>query len=280
VFVELSRQRELLRRHAELLEAKNRELEQAIAGRRQAEEEVKRLNMHLERRLIDLSEAYGELDAFSYSVSHDLRAPLRRVDGFSQALLERCAGAVDEQARGYLDSIRSNVERMSQLIEDLLKLSRLARAEAVREPVDLSALARSVAGELFGRDPGRRVEFDIAEGLAASADARMMRIALSNLLDNAWKFTSRNPGACIEFGRTERDGQVVYFVRDDGAGFDMERAARLFAPFQRLHSRDEFEGTGVGLATVKRIIQRHGGRIWAESVPGRGATFYFTLSPN
>jgi light-regulated signal transduction histidine kinase (bacteriophytochrome) len=280
VFVELSRQRELLKRHAELLEIKNRELEAASEGRRLAEEEVKRLNAHLERRLIDLSEAYDELDAFSYSVSHDLRAPLRRIDGFSQALLERCSAGLDEQSRSYLDSIRSNAQRMSQLIEDLLKLSHLARTEIARERVDLSALARSVAGDLYGRQPERQVEFDIADGVSEAADARMIRIALSNLMENAWKFTSSNPRARIEFGRSERDGQTVLFVRDDGIGFDMSQAPRLFAPFQRLHSSAGFEGTGIGLATVKRIIQRHGGRIWAESAPGKGATFFFTLSPS
>jgi signal transduction histidine kinase len=279
VFVELSRQRELLRRHSSLLETKNRELEEAMLGLRQAEQEIKRLNIHLERRLIELSEAYRELDAFSYSVSHDLRAPLRRIEGFGRALMDRAAHELDEESKTYIESIRSNSHRMSQLIEDLLKLSRLSRADVTRQAVDLSDMARSLAGDLYTRKPGRNVDFDVANGISAPADPGLIRIALANLMENAWKFTSPNARARIEFGRIDHDRETVLFVRDNGIGFEMELASRLFAPFQRLHSSSEFEGTGIGLATVKRIIQRHGGRIWAESAPGKGATFYFTVSP-
>lgn len=222
--------------------------------------------------------ANKELEAFSYSVSHDLRAPLRGIDGFSLALLEDYADKLDENGRDYLHRVRAATQRMGILIDDLLNLSRVTRTEIRCENSDLAAIARSVTEELHKAQPERRVEFRIQQGLEAHVDPHLIRIALENLLGNAWKFTSKRESSCIEFGRTRDDGDVTYFVRDDGAGFDSAYAHRLFGAFQRLHDKNDFPGTGVGLATVQRIINRHGGRIWAESAVGRGATFYFTLT--
>lgn len=221
--------------------------------------------------------ANRELEAFSYSVAHDLRAPLRTIDGFSQALLEDHADKLDPQGQMYLRRVRASAQLMAQLIDDLLALSRVTRAELDRRPVDLSALARSIVARLAGDEPERKVEFHIAEGLQASGDARLLGVVLENLFGNAWKFTSRRPVARIEFGVRHQDGQPVYFVRDNGAGFDMTYADKLFGVFQRLHTAAQFEGTGIGLATVQRVVRRHGGRVWAEGALDRGATFYFML---
>lgn len=218
-----------------------------------------------------------ELEAFSYSVSHDLRAPLRHIDGFSQALSEEYAGAFDDKGKNYLRRMRGASQRMGELIDDLLRLSRVTRAEMRHERVSLSDLARTVAEELQKTEPDRRVEWAIAPRLAAEGDRPLLRVALENLLGNAWKFTRNRPGAKIEFGMIRREGRSAYFVRDDGAGFDMAYAGKLFSPFQRLHREEEFPGTGIGLATVQRIVHRHGGRIWAEGAVGRGATVFFTL---
>jgi len=228
-------------------------------------------------RTIQLEAANRELEAFSYSVSHDLRAPLRGIDGFSQALLEDYADTLDDQGRDYLRRVRSATQRMAGLIDDLLNLSRITRGELRREAVDLSAQARSVAEQLRQAQPERQVEFHIADGLTAEGDPRLLRIALENLLGNAWKFTGKTDPAVIEFGLRRERGEAIYFVRDNGAGFDMAYAGKLFGAFQRLHDVREFEGTGIGLATVQRIIRRHGGRVWAEGESGHGATFHFTL---
>jgi PAS domain S-box-containing protein len=225
----------------------------------------------------DLARANRELEAFSYSVSHDLRAPLRSLHGFSQALLEDYGDHLDAQGRDWLQRIQAASQRMGGLIDDLLTLSRVARREMRLTPVDLSALARSVAEELQQREPGRQVTFCIAAGLKATGDAGLLQVALENLLGNAWKFTSKRPEAVIELGTCEHDGRRAFFVRDDGAGFDMAYAGKLFGAFQRLHAASEFPGSGIGLATVQRIVHRHGGRVWAEGAVGRGATFYFTL---
>jgi light-regulated signal transduction histidine kinase (bacteriophytochrome) len=218
-----------------------------------------------------------ELAAFAYSVSHDLRAPLRAIDGFSQALLEDCAEQLDDQGKVYLRRVRANVQHMGELIDALLTLSRLTRVEMNRESVDLSALVRDIAAELQKREAQRQVEFVIEDDLLVDGDPGLLQVALENLLDNAWKFSSKRPQARIEFRVMDHEGQTAYFVRDDGAGFDMAYADKLFGAFQRLHSMNDFSGTGIGLATVQRVIHRHGGQLWAEAAPNQGATFYFTL---
>ena len=244
-------------------------------------EEVHKLNAELEQRVRDrtaeLEAANQELEAFSYSVSHDLRAPLRAMDGFSMALLEDCAGKLDETAQDHLRRIRAGSQRMAELIDDLLNLSQVTRTEMRRERVDLTVMAEEIGAELRRLQPDREGNLVVAPALTADADARMLRLVLNNLLDNAWKFTSRRAQACIEVGARELDGQRVFFVRDNGAGFDMAYAGRLFGAFQRLHSTQEFEGTGIGLAIVQRIIHRHGGRVWAEGAVEQGAIVYFTV---
>jgi signal transduction histidine kinase len=262
---ELVRARQLdeLRREAMQLELVDRgqELDAANKRLRDANDELGRANK--------------ELEAFSYSVSHDLRAPLRAVDGFSKALLDRHSATLDAEGRHYLERVRAATVRMSALIDDLLELSRIARAPLRAETaVDLSAVARKIADELRRQDPARDVVVEIADGLEARGDRQLLAIVLENLLGNAWKFTARRAGAHVWFGR-EPGG--AFFVRDDGAGFDMAYADKLFAPFQRLHRAADFEGTGVGLATVQRVVARHGGRIWARGAVGEGATFLFTL---
>jgi two-component system, NtrC family, sensor kinase len=218
-----------------------------------------------------------ELEAFSYSVAHDLRAPLRSIDGFSQVLLEDYAGSLDSDGQEFLGYIRESAQHMGRLIDDLLGLSRVLRSEFQREQVQLTTLALTVAGRLQKVHPGRQVEFVVADGLVSSGDARLLTIVLENLLGNAWKFTGKRTDARIEVGVCDDGGDRAYFVRDNGAGFDMAYAAKLFGVFQRLHSDAEFEGTGIGLATVQRVVHRHGGRIWAEGEVDNGATFFFTL---
>ncbi|MEO6710929.1 MAG: PAS domain S-box protein, partial [Planctomycetota bacterium] len=252
-----------------------------ITDRKLAADVIRQLNTDLEQRVVErttqLLTANNEMEAFSYSVSHDLRAPLRSLDGFSQALMEDCVGKLDAEDLDNLRRIRSASQRMGHLIEDLLRLSRLTRAEMVRQSVDLSMLAREVADELRSADPTREVEFVIAEGLFADADPRLLKIALNNLFGNAWKFSAKRPDARIEFGCVDDGGKQSFFVRDNGVGYDMAHAGKLFGAFQRLHAMHEFPGTGIGLVTVQRIIHRHSGRIWSESAVGAGATFHFTL---
>ncbi len=250
-----------------------------VTGRVAADAEIRHLAESLERRVKErtqqLEAAHKEMEAFSYSVSHDLRAPLRSIDGFSRVLMEDCSHQLDEEGRHYLERIHHGARRMGALIDDLLKLSRTSRAELSLMPCDLSGLCRRIAGDLAGRDPQRSVEVSIQPGLMASADPRLMEVALENLLGNAWKFTSRRREARIEIGSGPEQG--LFFIRDNGAGFDMAYADKLFDAFQRLHPVTEFEGTGIGLAIVQRIIHRHGGRVWAEAEPGLGAAFFFTL---
>jgi signal transduction histidine kinase len=248
-----------------------------------APELLSRVRTHLElaraRRAWsrEIERVNNELEAFSYSVSHDLRAPLRTIDGFSQALLRTSGSRVDHQGRHYLERIRAATTRMSALIEGLLGLSRISRTPLRREPVDLSELAVEVAEELQRRDPARVVTFDVASGLNATGDRQLIRVVLDNLIGNAWKFTSKRPEARIWVGSETTPGGVAFFVRDNGAGFDMAYAQRLFAPFQRLHQESDFEGTGIGLATVQRIISGHGGRLTATGEVEGGAKFVFTL---
>lgn len=225
----------------------------------------------------ELKRKNEELETFAYSVSHDLRAPLRGIDGFSKLLLDGHANALDATARDYLNRVRAAARRMGELIDGLLELSRVSRSELARQTINLSALARSVADDLTVREPDRPVQFAVQEDLVVEADGKMMRSVLENLLGNAWKFTSKTPAARIEFGAERRPSGLAYFVRDNGAGFDMAHQANLFRPFQRLHSQRDFPGTGIGLATVRRVIERHGGRIDAESHVGHGATFFFTI---
>jgi signal transduction histidine kinase len=243
--------------------------------------DLQKANNELEQRVMErtaeLEAANKELEAFSYSVSHDLRAPLRSIDGFSQAILEDYGDKLDAQGQSDLRRVRAATQRMAQLIDDMLNLSRVTRGEIKREQIDLSALVQSVGAEIQKAEPGRAVEFTVAKGVAVNGDPRLLRIVLENLLRNAWKFTGKHPGAKIEFGVSQNNGKPVYFVRDDGAGFDMAHVNKLFGAFQRLHAITEFHGTGVGLATIQRIVTRHGGRVWAEGKVEQGATFYFTL---
>lgn len=255
-------------------------IDRARRQQRQAREAAfAELERMVAQRTAELTTANHELSTFAYSVSHDLRAPLRAIDAFSQALLEDHAAVLDARGRDYLRRIRTNVGRMAQLIEDLLQLSRLARTELALGDVDLSAMAAGIAADLQRATPRREVRWDIQPGLRVTGDPTLLRVLLLNLLDNAWKYTSRRPRAHIAVGAEVVDGERVLFVRDDGCGFDLAFVDKLFRPFQRLHTADEYAGDGVGLATVQRVIRRHGGRVWVDAAPGRGATFYFTLGP-
>lgn len=246
-----------------------------------AEQALKELNAELERRIdartAELQEANRELESFAYSVSHDLRAPLRSINGFTNVLLEESGAALDAAGRDNLNRVLAAAARMERLIDDLLGLSRITRAELKHETVDLSSLGRSVLRGLQRSDPARRAEVVVVDGMHAVGDPGLLLIVVENVLGNAWKFTSKKPEARIFFGVEEVGGVRACVVRDNGAGFDPQYAGRLFGVFQRLHGEAEFRGTGIGLATVARILARHGGRIWADAAPGRGATFFFTL---
>lgn len=248
-----------------------------ISKRKADERELERTARSLQERSTELEAANRELESFAYSVSHDLRAPLRSIDGFSQAILEDYAGEVDDRGKRYLSHVRDAAQEMGRLIDDLLQLSRVTRGALRPSNTDLTALIHAVKEGLERVDSARSVEWNVEDGLSVYADERLLRVALENLIGNAWKFTSGRQVARIGVGHRIDDGMTVYFVEDNGAGFDMDYVGKLFAPFQRLHSGDEFEGTGIGLATAQRIIQRHGGRIWADGEVDRGATFSFTL---
>ena len=249
-----------------------------ISARRETEQRIRALNADLEQRAAALAAANKDLESFSYSVSHDLRAPLRAIDGFSRILLADYSSALDDTGRDYLDRVCRANKRMSELTDDLLTLSRVARSELRREEVDLSKVFQDVVGVLRQQEPTRSVRFTLAPGLKTQGDPKLLRIAIENLLGNAWKFTGKKPEAQIEVGVEAQNGKSVFFVRDNGAGFDMAHADKMFTPFQRLHTVAEFPGTGIGLATVQRIIHKHGGRIWANSAVGEGTTFYFLLA--
>jgi PAS domain S-box-containing protein len=240
---------------------------------------VKKKEEVLRRANLETEAANRELEAFSYSVAHDLRSPLRSIDGFSQAILEDNGDQLDAQGKESLGRVRAAAQRMAHLIDALLSLSRVSRAELRRDEVNLTRAALRIVDHLRLADASRDVEVTVQDGLVVQGDTMLLTALLENLLNNAWKFTSQRPKAHIEVGLMSKDGQAVYFVRDDGAGFDVAYASKLFGAFQRLHAAGEFPGTGIGLATVQRIVRRHGGRVWAESVVAHGATFYFTLEP-
>jgi signal transduction histidine kinase len=249
----------------------------SINQQRNAEKRIVALNHALELRNASLDTVNKELESFSYSVSHDLRAPLRSIDGFSQVLLDDYASGLDPEGRAYLGRVRGATQRMGQLIDDMLNLSRVTRTEMRRENANLSAMAKAVVDEMRQREPGRIVEAVIAPQIAVMADPHLMRVVMENLLGNAWKFSSKCSTPRIEFGICQDNGADAYFVRDNGAGFNMEYANKLFGAFQRLHAMSDFPGTGIGLATVQRIVHRHGGKVWAQGEVGNGATFFFTI---
>jgi light-regulated signal transduction histidine kinase (bacteriophytochrome) len=273
LLIRVLRDRQALTQRSAEIAALNADLEERVAQRTQL----------LEQRTRELAVSNQELEAFSYSVSHDLRAPLRTIDGFSLALLEDFADKLNDEGRDYIGRVRTGVQRMGQLIDALLQLSRVTRTELSTEAVDLSQLATLVFNELAANDPqrqadpARKVTFTAQPGVIAQGDPRLLRIALENLIGNAFKFTSRTPDATINFGSRLEGGRTVYFVQDNGAGFDMHYVDRLFTAFQRLHGDRDFKGSGIGLATVSRIIRRHHGSIGAEGIPGEGATFFFHL---
>jgi light-regulated signal transduction histidine kinase (bacteriophytochrome) len=255
------------------------QLRAEIAERQQAEQRVQSLNQGLRQAVLELKAVNNELEAFSYSVSHDLRAPLRSIDGFSQALLEDYGGQLDLTGQDFISRIRAATQRMGNLIDDLLTLSRVTRSSIRMESVNLSQLAKRVATDLQQSCPERQVEFELAPDLLVYGDAHLLQVVLENFLNNAWKFTAKQPQPIVAVGKIHSDdGSSIYFVSDNGAGFDMAYVDKLFSPFQRLHRMQDFPGNGIGLATVQRIIHRHGGRVWAEGVIDRGATFYFTLA--
>jgi two-component system sensor histidine kinase/response regulator len=263
VFVELAKKNELLRRQAKLLA----ESEQAALELAETRAELVR----------DLEHKNRELESFSYAVSHDLRAPLRRIDSFSRAVLESQGDRLDEAGQRFLSRVREASQHMSQLIDDVLHLSRVTRADLRDQEVDLSSIAGLILTRLQESEPERKMDAKVRPGVLVTGDSQLLKIAMENLLENAWKFTAKEPESRIEFGMMQAGGEATYFVRDNGAGFDMTYTDRLFGPFQRLHPQGEFPGNGIGLATVQRIIHRHGGRVWAEGLVGQGATFYFTM---
>jgi light-regulated signal transduction histidine kinase (bacteriophytochrome) len=242
-----------------------------ITLRKQAEDELR-------FRTTELEASNKELEAFSYSVSHDLRAPLRSITGFSTVLLEDYATVLDDEGKSYLKKISDSGELMGQLMDDLLKLSRVTRSDLNIEKLDLSDMARNIVGEFRKDEPKRKVKVTIAPNMVANGDKNLLGLVLQNLLGNAWKYSSKTSEPRIEMGIVEHNEKQAYFVRDNGVGFDMTYANKLFQPFQRLHKATEFAGTGIGLATVQRIVRRHGGEVWTESKVGEGATFYFTLN--
>jgi len=249
-----------------------------ITEYRRAEEQIYKLNEELAARNGELEFANKEMESFIYSVSHDLRGPLRHISGFAEILMKDIAGKLGEKDKRYLSRIHDGTAKMGRLIDDLLNLSRMSRQEIQRKSIDLSEIASSVIADLSEANPTKNVEVVIKGGLAAFADRGLIEVVLSNLIGNAWKFTAKTEHSSIEFGTIEQDGKIIYYVKDNGAGFNQKYAEKMFWPFHRLHSESAFEGTGIGLAIVDRIITRHGGKVWAEGIEGKGATIYFTLT--
>jgi signal transduction histidine kinase len=264
-----------------LLRRYQRRGEAAMAALVESQNEVRRMNAELEQRVAErtrqLESANRELESFAYAVSHDLRAPLRSLSGFSQILYESSPAGLDDKSKHYLQRIQDASQRMSRLIEDLLGLSRISRAELLARPVSLTQICLDAAAALREAFPEHRVQLETAPDLNVNGDARLLRIVMDNLLSNAWKYTTHAAQPHVAVGVQSGEHGPVYFVRDNGVGFDMAYAGKLFTPFQRLHAQSEFAGSGIGLVIVQRILARHGGRIWAEAAPGKGATFYFTL---
>jgi signal transduction histidine kinase len=288
VFVDLFKKTEEIKQQAAKIATANQLLAEENIQRRQAEEQVNKLNQDLQQRAIDLEATNQELRAFNYAVSHDLKAYLNRIAGFSKALLEDYADNLDLEGKSYLRSIHTATHRMTGLTNALLRLSKVAHWELQYESVDMSALAQEIVDKLKQATPLRQVEVAIVPKLVVKGDRELLKIALENLLGNAWKYTSKKTNARIEFGLSDStvefsnlphtsSNTVVYFIRDNGVGFDSSYADKLFIPFQRLHTANEFEGTGIGLSTVQRIIHRHNGQIWAEGIVDQGATFYFVI---
>jgi len=274
-----ARIRALLRR--KFFQDENRRIREQLLRKELEAAEARGARVLAETRAVlveELEQKNKELEAFSYSVSHDLRAPLRSIDGFSKSLIEDYSDKLDEKGKNYLQRVCAAAQRMGELIDDLLQLSRVGRTELQRRHVDLSTLACTVVDELRRATPDRRVQVRISEGVVANADRRLLQVVFENLFGNAWKFTAPVAEAAIEFGIEQREGAPAYFIRDNGVGFDMAYIDTLFTPFRRLHSSAEFPGTGIGLATVHRIVERHGGRIWAEGLVDKGAAFFWTLS--
>jgi signal transduction histidine kinase len=264
----------------ELQEAEERlKRREAVFQLRESEERYRLLTENLKEQTARLEAVNQELEAFSYSVSHDLRAPLRRLDGFSQALLEEASDRLNDDEKGYLERIRSNSQLMAQLIDDLLNLSKLTRSNMQYGEVNLSQIAQGILSVQHEQEPERQLDSHVEEELIVQGDKNLLQIALQNLLLNAWKFTGNKDITRIEMGKMSLEGTNIYFVKDNGAGFEMEYVDKIFGAFQRLHRTDEFQGTGIGLAIVQRIIHRHGGKIWAEGEVNKGAKFYFTLIP-
>jgi light-regulated signal transduction histidine kinase (bacteriophytochrome) len=244
---------------------------------KETEDELRKQRDYLDKLVSDLEAANKELEAFAYSVSHDLKAPLRILDGFSEIVLQDYGDKLDKTGKDYLNSIRKSSQKMSQLINDMLKLSRISRAEMLNQDVNLSDMAQSIYNDLKSVQDDRQAEFIVTPGLVINGDRALLQILIQNLLDNSWKYTIKCPKTRIEVGAIEQNGKKTYFIQDNGIGFDMKYADKLFQPFQRLHGNQEYAGTGIGLAIVQRVIKRHGGHIWAQSETGKGATFYFTL---
>jgi light-regulated signal transduction histidine kinase (bacteriophytochrome) len=272
---EFNRMAEVRREKESEIKKLNAELEKRVQERTS---ELEKANVALTTRSNELQAANKELEAFCYSVSHDLRAPVRTIGGFAKVLTESYSHRLDENGKQYLDRVERGVERMIELIDDLLELSRISRSKLVCTEVDLSALANAVTGELRTSAPERIITFEVQSGLVAHGDAGLLRVLIENLLGNSWKFTRKHAAPRIEFGKGQARGKTAFFVRDNGAGFEMKYAKKLFGAFERLHSPGEYEGHGIGLATVQRIVHRHGGQAWGEGRPGEGAIFYFTLS--